>query len=287
MDTPFLDKAKEQRPDLYKLVYPKAYQYVPSNYQSPKKFADSLIAFMLDLLQREKTEEIESTLDCIRQFLHYGEKYKLPSFFVDRQFYRAMWNTDVKDNIDYETLKLPFPAQLLYLPQDIEKEYLLFDRDVDNEPVSIVGLCTYTTTTNRKQFIFFQCSRNYFRLIAKEANTVSEYLQQYSANKSFNMAINILLARLARPSLYSEGTTVRTRGKKTFKELWTPNFIGKGYKTKEEGISTGTHASPRVHWRRGHFRNQHFGIKNAEQKIIWIEPTLVGVEEINEESQIN
>lgn len=279
MQTPFLDSAKEKRPNIYNLVYPKAYQYVPSKYQSPKQFADSLLAFISDLLSREKTEEIESTLDCIGKFLTLGEKYKLPTFFVDRDFYKAMWHTEVKEGIDFSTIQLPFPSQLLYIPQDLDKEYLLFDRDIDNEPVNIIGLCKYALVDGRIQFIFFQCSSNYFRLIAKEANTVNDYLKEYKANKAFHMAINILLAKSARPSLYSQGMTVRTRGKKVFRELWTPNFIGKGYKVKEDKETKGTHSSPRIHWRRGHFRNQHFGTKNAEQKIIWIEPTLVGVEE--------
>jgi len=57
--------------------------------------------------------------------------------------------------------------------------------------------------------------------------------------------------------------------------LWTPNFIGKGYQPRSE-YKGGTHASPRLHWRRGHTRNQPYGPNNTLKKVIWIQPTLIG-----------
>lgn len=42
---------------------------------------------------------------------------------------------------------------------------------------------------------------------------------------------------------------------------------------KQDGEKTGSHASPSPHWRRGHYRRQHFGKENSEQKIIYIAPT--------------
>lgn len=38
----------------------------------------------------------------------------------------------------------------------------------------------------------------------------------------------------------------------------------------------GSHASPTIHWRRGHFRNQVCGKGNQDRKMIWLQPTLVG-----------
>ena len=40
-------------------------------------------------------------------------------------------------------------------------------------------------------------------------------------------------------------------------------------------LSSEHHKSPIMHWRRGHLRKQHHGIKNEFIKVIWIKPVLV------------
>ena len=64
-----------------------------------------------------------------------------------------------------------------------------------------------------------------------------------------------------------------------------PRWIGKNYKIKsEQSVTTesGTHASPRTHWRRGHWRciEPGEGKQWKESKRLWIEPVLInaGVE---------
>lgn len=66
-------------------------------------------------------------------------------------------------------------------------------------------------------------------------------------------------------------------GKKS-KQIIIPRVIGEGYKPKviRRYETTGTHASPRTHWRSGHWRQHMIGSrKNPEHKTIWIEPTLI------------
>ena len=91
-----------------------------------------------------------------------------------------------------------------------------------------------------------------------------------------------------------EGATKRTIETEVeadkLREFWSPNVIGAKYKFKREvptivdgkfvtgQRATGTHASPRLHWRRGHYRNQAFGHQRKERKTIWIEPCLIGAE---------
>lgn len=58
-------------------------------------------------------------------------------------------------------------------------------------------------------------------------------------------------------------------------EYWSPNVIGKYYKPKVIRTDHGTHASPRMHWRRGHTREQAHGPQRSLRKTIWIEPMLV------------
>jgi hypothetical protein len=97
----------------------------------------------------------------------------------------------------------------------------------------------------------------------------------------WRIAFNTLLALEARPSLQSgPGRRVGTHTKGVRREIWEPTIIGRGYRiARERTTPTGAHASPRVHWRRGHYRRQAFGPERAERKTIWIEPTLVGIGE--------
>lgn len=104
------------------------------------------------------------------------------------------------------------------------------------------------------------------------------------------VAFGTFLAMNARPQLVERGHITRTVGKGALRrEFWTPNIIGAKYKIKREvphigqdgkfefspEREHGTHASPRMHWRRGHFRNQPCGHERREHKTIWLEPTLV------------
>jgi hypothetical protein len=59
----------------------------------------------------------------------------------------------------------------------------------------------------------------------------------------------------------------------------SPIIIGKDYRIQRirEYSNGGTHASPRTHWRSGHWRNQPYGKRdNPQYKTIWLEPVLVG-----------
>lgn len=89
-----------------------------------------------------------------------------------------------------------------------------------------------------------------------------------------------LLAMNARPNLITrEKFTHAVKDKRGVRrEWWSPNIIGEHYRSPKQSPGTGTHASPRLHWRRGHFRNQPFGPGRSERKQIWLEPVMVGVE---------
>jgi hypothetical protein len=52
------------------------------------------------------------------------------------------------------------------------------------------------------------------------------------------------------------------------------NYIGQSYKRDYPSIFPNTIQQP--HWRRGHWRNQRFGEKLKDKKLIWIQPTIVG-----------
>ncbi len=57
---------------------------------------------------------------------------------------------------------------------------------------------------------------------------------------------------------------------------WTPRALSLPEKKTTAGKRAATtHASPRAHWRRGHWRNQAIGEGRQQRKLTWIKPTLI------------
>lgn len=103
-------------------------------------------------------------------------------------------------------------------------------------------------------------------------------------NKVTAFAVKLMLALTARPNIIKTGPLARPeRFKKGVRRdaLWHPNLVGWDYRAvrQDSGAPTGTHASPRMHWRKGHWRNQPYGPKpwseTTAKKLLWIEPVLI------------
>lgn len=94
-----------------------------------------------------------------------------------------------------------------------------------------------------------------------------------------SFAVKLMCTLTARPDLIQSGACTRPmrikHGKVSKAELWSPNVIGWAYRAERPVPQGGTHASPRLHWRRGHMRNQTYGPQSGLRKLIWIEPVLV------------
>lgn len=109
-------------------------------------------------------------------------------------------------------------------------------------------------------------------------------------------AVKLMLVLNAAHNITKLGSVARPekikKGHRVLEELWHPNLIGWDYRAQRVGAATGdhgTHASPRMHWRRGHMRNQPFGPKpwteQSPKRITWIEPVLINAPETNETNQ--
>lgn len=120
------------------------------------------------------------------------------------------------------------------------------------------------------------------------------------AERLFNIkvqafAVKLMLALTAQPNFITVGTQSRkakVRHGRVKDEIWNPNLIGWEYKAKRVGTESGehgTHSSPRMHWRRGHMRNQPYGPKpwteTTSKRLTWIEPVLIGAPEETHEKQ--
>lgn len=102
-------------------------------------------------------------------------------------------------------------------------------------------------------------------------------------SKLISVALKVLMVMAARPNLITEGVCQRVAKMKKGVEreaLWQPNYIGATYVSRVKAAHQGgTHESPRIHWRRGHMRNQAYGPGRVDHKIMWIEPALIGASE--------
>jgi hypothetical protein len=78
------------------------------------------------------------------------------------------------------------------------------------------------------------------------------------------------------PSSHQSGNGFR--GKADPHTPLEPIWIGKDYKPQMIGKSHGSHASPRLHWRRGHWKRVAVGEGRRDRRWHWIEPTLVNAD---------
>jgi hypothetical protein len=80
------------------------------------------------------------------------------------------------------------------------------------------------------------------------------------------------------PSGQSGGSGFRGKGKPDPRQPLEPIWLGKDYQPRVIGRSHGSHASPRLHWRRGHWKRVPVGEGGRDRKWAWIEPTLINAD---------
>ena len=107
-------------------------------------------------------------------------------------------------------------------------------------------------------------------------------------NKVTLFAVKLMLALTARPHVIKNGVITRAakviecKHPKTRDALWSPNTVGWEFKAQRPAAEPGgggTHASPRLHWRVGHYHTVLFGQGKQERRLDWFEPCLVGAPE--------
>lgn len=63
-----------------------------------------------------------------------------------------------------------------------------------------------------------------------------------------------------------------------FDRVWMPSWLGRHWRIKKPAIIVGphgTHASPILHWRKGHMHTYLVGTGRTEKKIRWVEPVMI------------
>jgi hypothetical protein len=63
-------------------------------------------------------------------------------------------------------------------------------------------------------------------------------------------------------------------------EYWSPNYLGRVYRTRSERGDSDNHVRP--HWKKGHLKSQPYGPRFSLRRIIWVQPYRTGNQEDEE-----
>jgi hypothetical protein len=292
-------KAIEQQYSEFAKFYPRRYQNIGA-FHSPKLPAAWFSLATVDGVSKSLEPAAHSVfLSIIGQSM---ARIGMPLMFVDPQFLAAIRASDFDMELNLRPTKLPYEHGVLMFPTGA------VTADNREEAACIAwGRITAGTYTIRErpitieEEIFFYAALSLpefsetFRQIPldapfnprwstgdeKYADLPDDY-ERMDVDKDFLNDLGCILfatflALEARPALLSHGQKLRPASVLRSHEWWSPNIIGKGYRPRQaqpEG-EPGHHASPRMHWRRGHFRSQAHGSQRAERKTIWLEPMLI------------
>jgi len=302
MNTRKLLETAQQRPS-WPLFYPRVYR-------EAEQFGDPRLAALSQVVVAD-TLGLDASTDAIAAVGARLLEYNVPTLFIDREFAEAAARSDPPGDLYWADIKLPFaaaflivPRRFLFSPTDGEAQFIGYARFAPNVPFTLPGgtrvafshpvFRVYTGFYDRPPFPAVQVT------LTDKAPTIGEALGEerlllsddefyergataryvtFDDSKMLRqllaLTFSLLLAITAKPSLVSRGQR-HGRHKKSGLPIWTPNVVGRGYRVRSEPNELTTGGLKRLHWRRGHFRSQPFGVGRSDYKIIWIEPTLVG-----------
>lgn len=236
----------------------------------------------------------------------------VPAFFLAPDFLRAALASNPPSNLRWSEINVPFEAAVLMLPVNFfvhpnygSVDFVAFGRFKTGEVVATPErvaqfghdqLTVFTALKNEPNFpqqmrvltgsesptlgdAVFTAEQKFLGFEFYENAPHAKYLttdDDELMDDLMRLVFCVLLAITARPSLIKRGQRVG-RHKKSGLPIWTPNVVGASCRAPTDSETAEAVSSKRLHWRRGHFRQQPIGSReNSQHKIIWIEPVLVG-----------
>ena len=289
----------------------------PGGYHSPRCIAAGLDSILRTNEMKTDAERIPTEITA--QAVAYRiVNLRVPVYYLAEQFIRAVAATDLPHDFTFADLNWPMPAMVVgfpvkFLSEYVGKEtcYIFVARFPKGEhscpffpaaptvvmPHAKISLFWYACSAGRlESFVssFWENDRldeailKYGYVDYTFGDTTKVETDKVACDRLSVLIFKLLVVLNTRPSLVETGTRLRaacTRRGKMRSELWSPNIIGRNYRVVHERTTRlGTHASPRLHWRRGHLRNQAHGQGRTLRKLIWVEPVLVGMNESTEPS---
>lgn len=195
-------------------------------------------------------------------------KRDYPIFNVDQNLLEMLINTKIPKTIKIERLMLDFFILLLPKNNSLNTESILFNHQAHEEKV-------YQISTEINSPLV---------LIPSFYKTNKEITLEEPPNDRTKFIINLLLWQQSikqhedKELIISQPLTKKQGFGKKSKEIIIPRILGTKTKPKviREYATEKSHASPRTHWRSGHWRNHQYGSrKEPKYKHLWIEPVLI------------
>lgn len=307
-------EAEAKYPREWKLVYPRVYEAVGA-YHSPKELATDLLGALL--LSPQRVDGNLKMLGLPDQHALVAASLlvslQVPTFFVGRNLLEAVAQTQPPEPVAWKDMHLPFEAAAFVFPRgalkhtsegecgflwysrlrggtiyrhplipqrtfEIEEDKIFFRAGLDGSLGSLMQGLTESVAPTIQAVDLSGPGTRYRGLTTELLNQDDKAILQ----SAISLSLGVLLVMLERPQIVTHGgfTGKRTKGGA---EFWTPNVIGRTYRPAGHPGEDGG-VSPRMHWRRGHWRAQAWGERHALRKVIWIEPTLVAAESESEQS---
>ena len=159
---------------------------------------------------------------------------------------------------DNDRILVHFPLYLNDLPVDYTGAYPL------SSPISVIQSAPWADAT------YYEEQIAQFKFPKATGSVPTAEQEQELQRKINSFAVKLMLALTAEPGYLESGAIqrpqkVNRRGEVEKAELWGPNLLGWKYKVAKPPVNDlgGTHASPRLHWRRGHMTYQVKGQRDA------------------------
>lgn len=270
----------------------------PDGYHSTKCVAAGLYALLTQAKLAADDGEALPTEITGSTFSYRVLEQGVPIYFVDDEFARAVAATQLPDDFTFGDLNWPQLGMVVGWPPKFMREYIgreccfvyaascpagsYWVKGLEGAPVievpegrSKIGWFYHAWANGRPE-----CFVSAYLTKDKLAEGITGYSYtdymgegpvKVQADKELTELVSALMLKLLvilnmRPSLITPGTQERPRGVKHTsareREFWSANFIGRGYRLARE--RQGTHASPRIHIRRGHVTWQVTGPRSAD-----------------------
>lgn len=303
---------RSRYPDTLRLGYPRRYR-VPDGWRSSAAVSVLMAHYYLGAIAREVLDRDEATRSAflVASELY---RNKVPTYFIGKELLPALLDTDPPDDMAAAEIPWPVPAAVFMLPNnaltspnDGPIRFLAIARGqagrtyaphdnalcglrMEHDALALwtvaegPGLATYGKTARLEGTLADLMQDGSSNLISKDG--VASALPACDAAfvaRLTNIAASLLLLMAARPEMVESSDEVVKRikaksgGKKSPDDLWAPKWVGRNYRRPRPPMDAevGSHASPRPHMRRGHWRRQRYGEGRADSKLVWIELTYV------------
>jgi hypothetical protein len=266
--------------DLYLKFFPRKYIGV-NGYGNPKRLSAYLMT-----LHVQKLPDVDIYYKNILKTVSANLALQyMPFYWVKKDILDSCEYTDLPTHLSPADILLPLDNYILMIPKgylmkgDVDYPFLIVASGVNlsGEKVFQIHALHDSNLPDASDYYKSMNFSNKFSDILPYGGSFTSDDDMF-LKKAVSMAINVTMVMATRPELIDEDYSQiikppqqKINGKKPY----NPNWVGRNYRVKSD-FQGGTHSSPCIHWRRGHWRQQAVGVGRSLRRNMWIEPMLVG-----------